>query len=762
MTLLARTLGCLVLLLLTAATARPSADAAPPAFDVIVFGGTSAGVMSAVAAGRAGDRVLLLEPGYLIGGMMSGGLTKTDIGKKDTIGGLSREFFQRVVSYYTRTYGETSTQARTARDTLVFEPSVAGRIFAEMLADAKVVVRTKEQLDATRVRDGAIEEIVTRHYETGARPRHTARVFVDATYEGDLMAQAGVLYRVGREARAEYHEPLAGLTEGPAEYLGAGDHRVQSFNIRGTLTTRDDIRVPVPKPTHYDPAPFEHYVQLVLDHKITTFESLFDDHERWGEINGKSDPNKADLPGVNAAYAEADYAARARIVARVQDHWLSLWWMLQNDPRLPADFKSSARRWGLPKDEYVESGHVTPQVYVRVARRMQGRYLLTQRDVQYDRFKPDTICMGSYNTDSHPIQAFWTADGLTEEGHFNGSADPYEIPYRSITPHGVRNLLVVAAVSATHVAYSSLRMEPVFMMLGEAGGLAAHLARAKGVRVQDVPIADLQARLEASGVPLTAPYRPFVDVKVLTAGPYAPGRPIDVALVERDVRAPLTTIAWNFDGSGAVQGTTPRVSWIPPGTGRFRIMLLARDGENGVALPAVKEIVVGEASAADQDTTSEGPGNNSGVGSGDADESEIADAFVEVQYLRAELKGRWKRTRGTDVEYRQRVGLLDTRGGDGSGVARFATRLPRAGRYQVAIAWPTLSNRATNVPVTIEHAGGQATLTLNQRKKDTPFAFVPVGVFRFGPDRDAAVTITNAGADGYVAIDAVRFIPRPD
>src|SRR5690606_6635728 len=194
--------------------------------------------------------------------------------------------------------------------------------------------------------------------------------------------------------------------------------------------------------------------------KLTRLDQLFTDTVRWAMINGKCDPNKADFPGVNFGYVEGDYEQRARITEKVQDYWLSLWWMLQNDPELPEEFKADARRWGLPKDEDVESGHVTPQIYVRVARRMLGRYHLTQHDLLYGRFKPDTICMGSYNMDCHAIQSIWTDEGLKEEGHFNDSSDAYEIPYRSLLPYGIDNLAVVAAVSATHVAYSSLRMEP--------------------------------------------------------------------------------------------------------------------------------------------------------------------------------------------------------------------------------------------------------------------------------------------------------------
>ena len=186
-------------------------------FDIVVFGGTSAGIMSAVASGRNGARVVLLEPGYLIGGLMSGGLHKTDIGKVETIGGLSREFFNRVLAYYTRTYGAASPQVKACDRGYYFEPKIALQIFREMLAEAGVIVRTKEQLLAVDAPAGEVRSLTTRHYETGAESRFTGKIFIDGSYEGDLMAQAGVLYRVGREARAEYHEPLAGLTRNVRE-----------------------------------------------------------------------------------------------------------------------------------------------------------------------------------------------------------------------------------------------------------------------------------------------------------------------------------------------------------------------------------------------------------------------------------------------------------------------------------------------------------------------------------------------------------------
>lgn len=738
------TLLALLTLFLPASIMPPSLFADDPAapapavnrdYDIIVFGATSAGVTAAVSAARAGEKVLLLESGYLIGGMMTGGLTKTDIGKRETIGGLSQEFFDRMREYNKKAYGADSEQAKAVSAALIFEPKTAGIVFMQMLTEAGVTVRTHEQLVKSYVSENKIQKITTCDYRTGERFSYAAPVFVDGTYEGDLMAASGVLYRVGREARAEYNESLAGITKGPAEFLGKSDHRLQSYNIRGTLTNRDDIRVAIPKPVNYDPEPFEYFVRVVREHDIKEFTVLFDDYQRWGMINGKCDPNKADMLDINMAYPESDYEGRARIVKRVQDHWLSLWWMLQNDSRLSEEFKQSARKWGLPSDEYLESGHVTPQLYIRVARRMMGRYFLTQRDCEYDRFKPDAICMGSYNMDCHSTQYIWTDEGRVEEGHFNQSTDPYEIPYRSITPYGVKNLLVVAAISASNVAYSSLRMEPVFMMLGEGGGAAAHLARSGKTSVQDVSVEKLQAALKKSGIPLSAPYRPVASIRVKTPPPYAPGQTIELEAVEDVARFPLTKLSWCFDGSGAVQAAGKTARWTIPAEGAYKIALIAQDAKNNTALPVYLDVQSG---------------------------ASAKPAAIEVHYEAAKLKGRWKRTRGTDIEYRQRVGLVDEAEGDGSCTARFATKLPAGGRYVVAVAWPIGGNRATSVPVTITHAGGEAKLTVNQRaRKAGPFTFVQLGEFEFDASKEAAVTISNAGAKGYVAIDAVRFIPVP-
>ncbi|HEY0946347.1 MAG TPA: FAD-dependent oxidoreductase [Opitutaceae bacterium] len=697
--------------------------------DVAILGATPAGIMAAVAAARSGESVVLLEPSYVVGGMMAGGLTKTDIGRRETVGGLSFEFFARVEAYYRDKYGAGSPQVRESKGGLFFEPHVADLIFSRLLEEAKVVVRRKERLTDVSLSGSRLATLTTRHYETGAVTTVTARVFIDATYEGDLLAAAHVPYRVGREARAEYDESLAGRTDVPAIYRGTGDHRVQAYNFRSTLTNRADILVPVAKPKYYSPEPHRHFISYVNQHGIRTFEELFHDAPLWGPVNGKSDPNKADLPGANYAYAEADYEMREVIAARVRDHWLSLWWMLQNDPELPEEFRTSARRWGLPKDEFVESGNVSPQMYIREARRMLGRYFLIQNDLERERWKDDTVCLGSYNIDSHDVSFVRTPEGLAKEGYLISAVDPYEIPYRVMTPFAPGNLLVTCAVSASHIAYGSLRMEPVFMMLGQAAGLAAHLAHRGDTTVQDVSIPQLQEGLRKAGIPLKAPFRPVVAIVAPPGDRANVGEPVQFAARSVHVQSALKYY-WNFDGSGEVQSTDAAPTFTFTTPKRYTVSLKVVDAEGTHSLVEQHTIAVGE----------------------------NVDADTGVTVAGATLTGRWDRGSARTMEARGRVNHFAMDIDRNEKTALFKAVLPRSGRYRVAFAFEEGGDRATRVPVKIKHAGGTAELTINQRERGTPFAFRPLGDFTFQAGQPAEVLIETAGTDGRVSIDEVRWL----
>ncbi|WP_438479289.1 FAD-dependent oxidoreductase [Oleiharenicola lentus] len=697
-------------------------------YDVVVFGATPAGIMASVAAAQRGESVILLEPSYIVGGMLSGGLTKTDIGNRATVGGLSLEFFSRVERYYRDKYGPDSEQLKATHRGLFFEPHVADLVFSALLKEAGVTVLRKQQIVSAEVKANRLVSMQTRHYETDEARVFTGKVFIDSTYEGDLMAAAHVPYRVGREAREEYNESLAGLTEGPAMYRGKGDHRVQAYNFRSTLTTRDDIRVPIAKPKYYTPEQHRHFIESVKKHNFHTFEDLFHDAPLWGPVNGKSDPNKADFTGVNYNYPEADYAMRAEIAARVRDHWLSMWWLLQNDPELPEDFKASARRWGLPKDEFVESGHVSPQIYVREARRLLGRHMLTQRDLELSRHKPDTIAQGSYNIDSHDVALFLMPEGLVKDGYLISSVDAYEIPYRSITPFAPNNLLVTCAVSATHIAYGSLRMEPVFMMIGQAAGFAAHLAHRQQQSVQEISISQLQGLLKEAGIPLQSPYRPVVEM-VTPAGPLTPGQSVRFSAKDLDARSPLKYY-WNFDGSGETQSNERSPEYTFPAAKTVTVSLKAVDEK-------------GNHSLVEQQTLTIGDGGDTDFG---------------VKAMQAELTGRWDRGSTRSVENRRRVNYIDMNAGKGEKRAVFSTVIPRAGRYRVAFAFQDGPERAAAVPVTVTHADGDTKISVNQRQRDTVFVFRPLGDFKFRAGETARVTVSNEGTTGQVSIDEVRWI----
>jgi len=698
--------------------------------EILVYGGTPAGVSAAVAAARNGKKVTLAEPLYFTGGMMAGGLTKTDIGNRDTIGGISAEFFARVLKYYQATYGPESEQVKTSKEGAFFEPKIAAAIFREMLAEAGVNVLLKHELSSATLDGKSISSVTLLDSATNTRNEFKAKVFIDATYEGDLLAAAGVPYRVGREAKAEFSEPLAGMSDGPEQYRGTGDHRVQSYNMRSTLTNRDDIRLPIPKPDEYTPEAHRGFREAVKRGNFRTFEELFTDVPLWGGVNGKFDPNKADAVGLNLGYVEADPEGRRRIVKRLRDYWLSLWYMLQNDPELPEEFRASARKWGLPKDEFTESGNISPQPYVRVGRRMLGRYFLTQHDVEDNRFKEDSICLGSYNIDSHEIQHIITDRGWVKEGFIIQSIDPYEIPYRSLTPVAPGNLLVSCAVSASHIAYGTLRMEPVFMMIGQAAGEAATLSVNHGTTVQKVPVDALRKKLGDVGIALNAPFRPKVSIKALTPPPYQAGGKIEFEAVIERSKGAVKELQWNFDGSGELQGRGTKASYTYGTDKPVQVTLTATDADGLKAIPATLDLNIGKDGTAD----------------------------VEVGFPKAQKEGTWNRAGSGLVSYRYRTPYHDGNTGKGAKSVTFRTKIPQDGTYRVALAYPEAGNRSPAVPVTIESAEGKTTITLDQRKKASEFAFAPLGEFRFKAGQPAAVTITTEGTTGFVTADAVRWI----
>jgi hypothetical protein len=709
--------------------ALSSAKAETVSADVVVYGGTPGGVTAAVAAARSGRSVVLIEPHPRVGGMTSGGLCVTDVGKRETIGGLAKEFFGRVHAFYRTKYGPGSAQAKACRNGELPEPHVAEHVFNEMLRETgRVKVLLRHRVHKTAVEKGRLAAVTALDLASGKSVECRGALFLDAGYEGDLLALAGVPYRVGRESRDEHGESFAGVNAGPPPGRGRGDHRVQAYNLRGTITSNPDLAVPFPRPKHYDPAPFLAYKQRVLRGRAKTFAEAIQNHLRAPLPNGKFDPNVADLTGVVQAYPEGDPAARQRVYERLRDHWLSLFYMLQNDPELPEAFRATAKGWGLPKDEYPENSHVTPQVYVREARRMIGRHVLTQSDVRVNRYKKDGVCLGSYNIDCHVVQLLTGPEGPQPEGGFIELTDPYEIPYGCLVPPNVSNLLVVCAVSATHVGYGSLRMEPVFMMLGHAAGLAAHQALERDCAVQAVDVAALREALRKQGALLDAPYRPVVAIACTPARP-APGEPVTIEVKPVDLRRPIRKVWWNLDGTGALQGTEPRLTHRFPVAKVYTLSVIVED-ETGLKSDfTTAEVAVGGGT--------------------------VGDVTV-VAWDGGKLTGDWMRARARD--YDRRLLYTDEQALKGENRAVFEAVLPRDGRYMVCLAYPAVANRDPRVPVRVRHAGGTAELTVDQRKADTPFVFKPLGEFRFQGGQGYAVEVRNEGTTGVVAVDAVKWV----
>ena len=506
--------------------------AEPSSHDLVVYGGTPSGIMAAIAAVREGGSAIVIEPSKHIGGMMSGGLSRTDYSGAEIIGGLAREFFTRADAVYKnpeKTKGPAFWNS---------EPHVAERTFHEMLGDAGVNVVIGQPLREIRCEGGRVVSITTKDGTS-----YAGKMFVDATYEGDLMAKAGVKYFVGREGRDDYGESLAGflpaklrprtveymatpktayshgtpcelpardpsgklywgVTDKPWPAPGTGDKLVQSYNFRVIATRTKNNQVPFPKPKNYYPERYELLLQMVLKYPGIRFEKIV--YIGGGIPNAKYDLNASglicgtDYWGGNTEYPEGDEETRARIWQDHVDYVQGFLWFLGNDERVPADLREQVSKWGLAKDEFVDNDNWPHALYVREARRMIGPYVMRQQDCQTEITKPDAIAMGSFILDSHAYQRLVTPEGnVIDEGNFDVGVKPYQIPYRCITPvkEQCANLLVPVCFSATHVAFGSMRMEPQFMCLGQAAGVAAVAAIKSGCAVQDVDVARLQARL---------------------------------------------------------------------------------------------------------------------------------------------------------------------------------------------------------------------------------------------------------------------------
>ncbi len=670
-------------------------------FDLVIYGGTAGAVTAAVQAKKMGRSAVIVCPDQHLGGLSSGGLGWTDSGNKAVVGGLSREFYQRVWQHYAQPDAwrwqtpDEFIESRGGRgksddDRTMwnFEPHVAETVFEDFIRDYQIPVHRNEWLDrATGVKKTAAR-IVAITMLSGKT--FAGKMFIDATYEGDLMAAAGIDYHIGRESRAQYGEEFNGVQTGvlhhrhhfgvlpvkispykvpgdpqsgvlprinvahPGEF-GAADHKVQAYCYRMCLTNHPENRVPFPKPAGYDPAQYELLLRIYAAGWRDTFGKFDPVPNRKTDTNNHG-PFSTDNLGMNYDYPDATYERRRAIIQEhttYQQGWL---YFSAHDPRVPAEVRQEMNRWGLARDEFKDNGHWPHQLYIREARRMAGKFVMTENELLKRRATPESVGMGSYSMDSHNVQRYITPEGdVQNEGDIGVSTrGPYGIAYGSLVPKPGQadNLLVPVCVSSSHIAYGSIRMEPVFMVLGQSAATAAVLAIEAKERVQDVPYARLRARLIADGQVLE-----FNDPNAI--------RDVDT----RDLPGVVVD-----DSNATVMG-----NWMHSGAGKRY------------------------------------------VGRG----------------------------------YRH-----DGNARNGGASARFTAQLPNAGRYEVRSATPFNNNRASNTRVAVHHAGGVHVTTINQ-KTVPPIGelWTSVGTFEF-PAGDAAVVISNPGTDGYVVIDAVQWLPQ--
>ncbi len=500
-------------------------------FDAVIVGGTPAGIMAGIAVARGGRRAVILERSAHVGGLPANGLGATDIHTKGATGGLFLEFVARVKQHYVDGYGADSQQVRDCAEGYRFEPHVAERILLGMMAEQgpKLETRVLRQFDhepRNVIKDGAVlRQIKVLNRATGAEEIYSASVFVDATYEGDLAAAAGAPYMLGREGAHEYGEPCAGKfyqrwRAAPDERYstGQGDNAVQSYNYRLPLTTVESNMTRIQKPPTYKR---EEYLSLIEDLRLNRFAGPptpleFDGIGLITNMvrlpNGKVDGNNqhaafisTDLPEENWPYPTASWDWRDKFAKRLRDYILGLFYFAQNDPELPADFRARCRRWGLARDEFHDNGNFPRQIYVREGRRIRGEYLFTAHDAlskRGSRAHSASITASHYSLDSHACLKRET-DRPHLDGFFAYPTAPYSVPYGVIVPLEVENLLIPAPASGTHIGFSTLRMEPCWMALGEAAGEAINQSLDDGSTVRAVNIPALQRRLLAAGAVLT-------------------------------------------------------------------------------------------------------------------------------------------------------------------------------------------------------------------------------------------------------------------
>ena len=487
--------------------------------DICVYGGTAAGVIAAVQAVRMGKTVVLLEFGRPLGGMSSGGLSQPDIGNTASIVGPSREFYTRMGQHY------------GTNEAWKLEPSVAENIFNDFVRESKIPVYFEQHLSSVKKKGARITEI---KMENGNIFR--AKEFIDTTYEGDLMAMAKVSYHVGREANSVYGETLNGIREQTPKHQflvpvdpykipgnpksglipfiqkddlgtpGDGDRTVQAYNFRMCITQVKTNQLPIAPPSDYDASRYELLARYLEARIATGYKPRLEDVMHIQAMpNGKTDINNnggfsTDFIGGNYDYPDANYKKRAKIWKEHENYMRGMFHFLATNPRVPGYMREEMQSWGLCKDEFKDTGGWPHQLYVREARRMISDYVMTESDCRAKRIAEDSIGLAAYNMDSHNCRRIVRNGHVENEGDVQvAPSKPYPISYRALVPKQSQcdNLFVPVCLSSSHIAYGSIRMEPVFMLLAQSSATAAAHAIEENVAVQKIDYAKLRERLLA-------------------------------------------------------------------------------------------------------------------------------------------------------------------------------------------------------------------------------------------------------------------------
>lgn len=765
--------------------------------DMVVYGGTPAGIAAAMSAAQDGLKVLLVEPTHRIGGLMTSGLSHTDFHSFESLSGSFLHFSKRIKSYYIGQYGPNSQQVVDCFEGTFAEPKVNLLVFEQLLSELpQITLLRNHQLRAVELSPAgqhahSIQHVVVENNER-VPVKIRCLIAIDATYEGDLMAMSGVSWVVGREGQNEYGESLA-----PKE----ADDQLQAYNFRLVMTRDPSNRVVPMAPAGYRRDDFLGVLESLNSGKIA---KVFDyprncifKAQTPPLPNGKFDINdvsqnvvRLSLPGKNLAWPAGDSAARKEIFDEHRRDQIGLLYFLQNDHSVPEKFRREAIEWGFCRDEFEETGHLPPQLYVREARRMVGQYVYLQRDSEHapndarSVFHPDSIAMGDYGNNCHGTNHEGPRFAGKHTGEFYNPVPPYQIPYGVLVPGNVNNLLVPVAVSASHVGFCALRLEPIWMSLGQAAGHAATQVVRKKIPVQKISVRELQHRLHRAGsatiyVSDILPDHPDFEaiqwwgnhgglhgISPMPAKPGQRGRNLHGQYFEAnpghaaDLAMPLDEKLKNRWKSIAVQAGIDQKSLdrISNNLTRgefirsaYTIALENNLVASNVSIPKLHR-------AALPNTHPPGEVDNFELVARIISDPQSLPGIV-LDDSDATLVGAWQYSTHTPP-YVGRGYLHDMKENKGEKSATYTPFFERDGYYEVRISHCYNIRRATNTVVLVRHADGETKLVINQQEPpEHAGLFRSLGKFRFQKGNEGFVRIVNDGTAGKVAIaDSVQFL----